>query len=244
MSFKKQESLPCFFFIAVGTWPHTVMDQFALIANMKCSKKHFWTVRTKLCFDFLQPLSMIKNSVNKTYNFSAPQQPSGKKKPQPNRKSNLICKLFLSSSKCCSACKIYNWDQINRIQFNDKKCKAKTVKSLAVFLHPGALEWMTCLNCGCQTRKSELTRRTWLQRHILRLWLHPMLPSSGSLFYLCVCLCVCHCSGFTPGEDRQLLCGGEDAGEGQPISRRATETAPVWSECQHKTGHLLLPPLD
>lgn len=103
---------------------------------------------------------------------------------------------------------------------------------------------MTCLNCGCQTRKSELTRRTWLRRHILRLWLHPMLPSSGSLFYLCVCLCVCHCSGFTPGEDRQLLCGGEDAGEGQPISRRATETAPVWSECQHKTGHLLLPPLD
>lgn len=103
---------------------------------------------------------------------------------------------------------------------------------------------MTCLNCGCQTRKSELTRHTWLRRHILRLWLHPMLPSSGSLFYLCVCLCVCHCSGFTPGEDRQLLCGGEDAGEGQPISRRATETAPVWSECQHKTGHLLLPPLD
>lgn len=77
------------FLIAVGTWPHTVMDQFALIANMKCSKKHFWTVRTKLCFDFLQPLSMIKNSVNKTYNFSAPQQPSEKKPPtkqkiQPN----------------------------------------------------------------------------------------------------------------------------------------------------------------
>lgn len=56
-----------------------------------------------------------------------------------------------------------------------------------------------------------------------------------------MCVYVCRCSGFTPGEDRQLLCGGEDAGEGQPISHRATETAPVWSECQQQTQRLLVP---
>lgn len=48
-------------------------------------------------------------------------------------------------------------------------------------------------------------------------------PEAPSFIFVCLCLC----SGFTPGEDRQLLCGGEDAGEGQPIPRRATETAPV-----------------
>ena len=64
---------------------------------------------------------------------------------------------------------------------------------LQVYFQPAALECVTHLNCVCQTRKSELTRNTWRRRHILRLWLHPTFPSSGSLFYLCVCVCVCVC---------------------------------------------------
>lgn len=104
---------------------------------------------------------------------------------------------------------------------------------------------MPHINFCCPTWRHELARKTrkW---HVLRLRLHPAFLSSGHHFYLCVCafmcVCLCYCSGFTPGEDRQLLCGREDAGEGQPISRRATETAPVWSECQYGAGHLLPPP--